>query len=213
MSGPEDSAGSTATEAEDAQRQADTHTLLLRMAGRPAGEVLARISDGDMLRLFPRCARRIREACYVLDPERVYERALAEVAVSLEVDGERCAEEAWLSACVDRAVQSVLERDQREEHEGVPSLQPEKHYPLFIEACQLEPGLARLASVRFNALAPRVRRGFQKLVVEGLPLAEVLALDLGPPEQLQLDILHALQAIGLVDEAGVEELRVKGDQP
>jgi len=198
---------------DEEQRRADTLTLLRRLAGRPAAEVLARIADGDLLRLFPLCAQRVRELCYVLDPERIFERALAEVAVEIELAGERCGEAELLIACVDRAIQSVLERDRRDEHDGVPLVRPEASYPLFVEACKLEPGLARLASVRYNALDARVRRGFQKLIIEALPLAEVLELDLGPPERLQLDILHALQAIGLLDDDGVEELRARGETP
>lgn len=200
-------------DSESALRLADTLTLLRRMAGRPAAEVLARITDGDMLRLFPLCAQRIRDTFYILDPERVFERALAEVAVGIEIEGERSAEPAWLLERVDRAIQSVLERDRHEEHAGIPPEQPLKHYPLFIQSCFVEPALARLASVRYNALDGRVRQGFQKLIVEAMPLELVLEMGLGPPDRLQLDILHALQAIGLLDDEGVEELRAKERQP
>ena len=63
---------SQAAESEDAQRLTDTLTLLRRMAGKPAAEVLARIADGDLLRLFPQCAQRIRDTFFILDPDRVF---------------------------------------------------------------------------------------------------------------------------------------------
>src|SRR5688572_12142577 len=89
-------AQTTPAQPDDALRQADTLTLLRRMAGKPAAEVLARIADGDMLRLFPQCAQRIRDTFFILDPERVFERALTGVAVGIEIEGERCADPAWL---------------------------------------------------------------------------------------------------------------------
>lgn len=199
--------------AADAQRQADTHTLLRRLAGKSAAEVLARIAEGDLLRLFPLCAQRIRDAAYILDPERVFEHALSRAAVRIEIGGERCSEPGWLAECVDMAILAILERDRQDEQAGIPPDQPSKHFPVFIESCYVEPTAARLASIRYNALDARIRLGFQKLIVEGKPLQDVLELGLGPPERLQLDILLALKAIGLIDEAGVEELRVKEEQP
>jgi hypothetical protein len=67
--------------------------------------------------------------------------------------------------------------------------------------------------VCFNGLDVRVRRGFQKLIIDGLPLQECLALGLGPPAQLQHDALVGLNAIGILDDAAVEELRMKEGRP
>src|SRR6185436_20448365 len=66
---------------ERATREADAAALIRRMAGKPASDVLSRISNGDPLKLYPLCARRIRDVYLVLDPERVFERLLALVAV------------------------------------------------------------------------------------------------------------------------------------
>jgi hypothetical protein len=202
-----------AEETDDRVRAADARVMLQRLAGKPAADVLSRISNGDPLRLYPLCARHIRERCYVLDPDRVFERVLAIVAVGIELEAERCAEPAWLAGKLDESIQSVLEHDRAEEQDGLPPDNPEEHFRLFVEAFYIEPPLARLSSVRYNALDERLRRGFQKLLIEGLPLEEVLAMEgLGPPERLQLDILLGLKAIGLIDEEGVEELRWKGEK-
>lgn len=202
-----------AREDETRQREGDTIAILNRLAGKPAAEVLARITDGDLLRLFPLCAQRIRDAAYMLDPERVFELALTKTAIGIELDGVRCSEPGWLIEFVDRAISSTLERDRADEQSGNPPDCPPTHFPLLIESCYVEPALARLASVRYNALEARVRLGFQKLIVEGLPLEQVLAMGLGPPDRLQVDILVALKAIGLLDDEGVEQFRSKEAQP
>lgn len=198
--------------AEEATRAADLETLIRRLAGKPASDVLSRISNGDPLKLYALCARRIRETYFVIDPDRVFERALAVVAVGMEIEQEACTRPEWLAGMVDRAIRLVLDRDRDEESRGIPPENPEEHFRLFVEAFYIEPPLARLSAVRLNGLDERIRKGFQKLLIEGLPLEEVLEMGLGPPERLQLDILIALQAIGLIDEEGVEEFRWKGDE-
>jgi hypothetical protein len=202
-----------ASEPEDVQRAADVETLIRRLAGKPAAEALSRLSNGDPLRLHPRCARRIRETYFVLDPDRVFERALVLVASGMEQEPERCTGQEWLVARIDRAIRAVLELDRDQERSGIPPEHPEEHFRLFVEAFFVEPPLARLPSVRLNGLDERIRKGFYKLLLDGLPLEDCLAMGLGPPERLQLDILLALQAIGLLDDAGVEELRWKGEKP
>lgn len=197
------------SESASAGPSSDVQTLVRRMAGKPANEVLARISNGDLLKLYPLCARRIRDTYFVLDPDRVFERALAMVAVGIEVEAESCLRPEWLVGTIDRAIERTLDHDREEERAGLPPENPEEHFRLFVEAFFVEPPLARLSAVRLNGLEERVRKGFQLLIVEGRPLEECLELGLGPPERLQLDILLALEAIGLIDEKGFG--RAKGN--
>jgi hypothetical protein len=211
-SGPSGEAPSARESEEEAVRAADAQNLIRRLAGKPSAEILARISNGDPLRLYPLVVRRIREASYLLDPDRAFERMLAEVAVGLQLEAQ-CSEPGWIIEKADAAIRSVLERDSAQERDGIPPERPEEYFRLFVESFFIEPPLARLSSVRFNGLEERIRKGFQKLIIEALPLDEVLAMGLGPPERLQLDILLGLKAIGLLDDDGVEELRWKGDKP
>lgn len=190
---------------------ADAATLVRRMVGKPASEVLARLANGDPLKLYTLCARRIRETFFVLDPDRVFERALASIAVGIEIEGEACLRPEWLTSAMDRAIQATLDRDQEEERIGMPAENPEEHFRLFVEVFYVEPPLARLSSVRLNGLEERVRKGFRLMLVEGRTPEECMQLGLGPPERLQRDILAALEAIGLVDEPGVEAL-TRGDE-
>src|SRR5262245_24123127 len=169
---------------------ADAVVLIRRMAGKPAGDVLARISNGDPLKLYPLCARRIRDTYFVLDPDRVFERLLPLVAVGIQVEAERCTEAGWLTGRVDRAIQALIDHDREEERRGVPDEDPEEHFRVFVEALYLEPSLARLASVRLNGLEERVRKVFYLLLIEGRPLEEVLEAGLAPEERLHGDIMQ-----------------------
>jgi hypothetical protein len=190
----------------------DAGAHLRRLAGKPADEVLSRISNGDPLELYPLCVQRIRETYFTVDPDRVFERALAFVAVGIEVEKD-CDTAGWLLGRVDRAIQRVLDRDREEERTGIPAENPEEHFRLFVEGFYREPALARLASVRLNDLEERVRKGFHHLLIEGRSVDECLEMGLGPPERLQRDILIALQAIGLIDDAGFKELGAEEPQP
>lgn len=187
--------------------------LLQRLAGKPADEVLSRIANGDPLKLYGLCAQRIRDTHFVLDPDRVFERALAQVAIGVQVEPALCTRPEWLVERVDRAIRRVLDHDAEEERDGLPAEDPEQQHRLFVEAFYIEPGLARLSSVRFNGLGERIRKGFYHLIIEGRPLEEVLAMELGSPNDLQRDILTGLLAIGVIDEEGFEELRAKEPQP
>jgi hypothetical protein len=207
---PAESAGKPPTPPPPAPpRPIEATTLLRRLAGRPAAEVLGRISDGDPLRLYPSCAYRISERYFSIDPDRVFERALATVAVSLETEPENCDQAEWLVEKIDRAIRYVLKVDQEEDRSGPPPddefLDP--RYRVFVEAFGVEPPLARTAAVRFNGLDERVRKGFFHLLVYGESVETcVNERALAPPQQLRRDVLTALWALGHLDDAGLEEM-------
>jgi hypothetical protein len=195
--------------AELAQTRADREALLRRMEGRPAAETLARLANGDPLRLYECCAHRIRETFFFLDPDRVFERVLPLAAVGLEVDAEASRRPEWLVGLADRAIQAVLDHDREQERAGIPLDAPEEFFPLFSAAFYIDAPLARLSSVRLNGLEERVRKGFYYLLVEGRPLEECYGLGLGPPDVLQRDMLGALEAIALIDEGGLRKKKRK----
>lgn len=180
--------------------------LLARLVGQSADDILSRLANGDPLKLYSRVAHRIRDRHFVLDPDRVFERALSVVAVGVDLDGSDCLEDGWLEARIDQAIRHVLDRDIEAEQAGIPAESPETHHAVFVQAFFRPPHLARLSSVRLNALSDRIRKGFYHLILEGRPLEEVLAMELGTPDQLQEDILRALQAIGLFDEKEFHQL-------
>jgi hypothetical protein len=68
----------------------DASALLRRLAGKAAEDVLSKISNGDPLRLHALCASRIRETFFLLDPDRVLEKALSVVALGVQQEPERC---------------------------------------------------------------------------------------------------------------------------
>lgn len=195
--------GESAASAEHSQ--SDVRAFIRRLAGKPAEDVLARISNGDPLRVYPLCVQRLRDTYFILDPDRVFERALSLMAVGFEVEKE-CETDDWLVRKVDRAIERVLDGDREDERTGNPPENPEAHFRLFVEGFFREPLLARLASVRLNDLGEIARKSFHHLLIEGRSVDECLEMGLGPPERLQRDILTALQAIGLIDEEGFKEL-------
>lgn len=192
----------------------DERSILGRLVGLTADEALSRLANGDPLKLYARIAHRIRARHHVLDTDRVFEPALSIVAVGIVTDEAECLSEGWLDRRVDQTIQAILERDANDERLGVPHPDPERSFPVFVQAFFMQPHLARGSSVRFNGLEDRVRRAFYHLILEGRPLEEVLAMDVGGPDQLQEDVLRALLAIGLFDEKAYHEFLVpKEDQP
>ena len=189
----------------------EAKALIARLAGRTAREVLARISDGDPLRLYPLCAHRTRERYFVVDPDRVFERALSSVAVGMEIDSSGCERADWLIERIDAALRSVLEEDREAERTGARTesgfLDPK--YLVFVEAFGTEPARARSAAVQFNGLDERARKAFFHLLVDGESVEACLQRGLGPPDRLRNDVLTALWALGHLDDAELKSMLVE----
>lgn len=189
----------------------EAKTLLARLAGKNAREVLARLSDGDPLRLYPLCAHRTRGRYFVVDPDRVFERTLSLVAVAIEIDSEGCERAEWLIERIDEALSSVLEEDRELERAGARTesgfLDP--RYLVFVEAFGTEPARARSAAVQFNGLDERARKAFFHLLVDGESVATCLQRGLGPPDRLRNDVLTALWALGHLDDAELKDMLVE----
>lgn len=118
------------------------------------------------------CASRLRETFYLIDPDRLFERALSSVAVGMEREHERSSDPNWLVERVDQAIQRLLDRDREGERTGVPSESPQEHFGLFVTGFFVEPELARAASVAFNSLPEIIRKSCQRLLIEGLTVDE-----------------------------------------
>lgn len=186
--------------------------ILGRLAGQPAPEILARISSDDPLKLYAGVAQRIRDRWFVLDPDRVLERALPIVAVSLEHHPEGCEHPDWLLERMDRAIQLVLDSDREEDRRGPLDTDgfPDPRFEVFVRTFLVPPALSLAASVRLNGLGDRVRRVFFELMIEARPVEECLERGLGPPEQLRIDALTALWGLGHLDD---DELRWMIEEP
>jgi hypothetical protein len=145
------------------------------LRGGDASEILARLSEGDPLRLQEASARRLREVWYLLEPERVYHRALAVCAKAASKEEPPADLGAWARAQVDLAIEQLVRKDQEAE-QAHPELvaEEEKVFPLLTDSLMLDPELVRSASVTFNALDPLPRRAFFELLIEGRDVGEVI---------------------------------------
>lgn len=176
--------------------QEDRARLLPRLLRGTPEEVLARLTSDDPLRLEQECAKRIRERFYLLDPERVFERALSRVALmASKTPAEELSRE-WLLAQVDHSIQRVLEEESEEERRSPYDCDPEDpRYQMlreiFIEGC-----FARTASWAFNRLPERPRVAFHYLCLEQRSVDECLKLGVWDDDTLYEDIWRALAAPG-----------------
>jgi hypothetical protein len=189
-------------------RPPEADALLARLASREPAEILGRIADGDPLQLYPLCAHRIQERYFVLDADRVHERALAFVATAVGVEIDAIARPDWLISIIDRAIESRLNEDREEERAGkVPCEPTDQRYRIFVESFGTEPTLARAAAVRFNGLEERNRRGFFHLLIYGEAIETCLEKGMGPPDDLRNDILTALWALGHLDDQELDQMK------
>jgi hypothetical protein len=168
------------------------------LRGEDASEILARVSEGDPLRLEEATARRLREAWYLLEPERVFHRALAVCAKAASKEDPPHDLRAWTSAKIDVAIEQLVRAD-HEAEQAHPTLlsEAEKVFPLLTDSLMLDPELVRFASVAFNALDPLPRRAFFELMIQGREVGEVIEAGPWDEDGLYAAIQTALATLGL----------------
>jgi len=163
-----------------------------------AREVLARLSDSDPLRLCEASARRLREIWILLDPDRVFHRALAVCAEAAPCEPAPPDLAAWARAKVDTAIEQLVRRDREAEQAHPDQLEEEEmNFPLLTESLMLEPELVRRTSVAFNLLDPLPRRCFFELLIEGREVPEVIEAGPWDEDGLFVALQTALAAVRL----------------
>ena len=168
------------------------------LRGEDASAILAHLSEGDPLRLQEASARRLREVWYLLEPERVYHRALAVCAKAASKEAPPQDLDAWKIVKIDEAIQQLVRKDFEAEraHPEIVA-EEEKVFPLLTDSLMVDPELVRFASVLFNALDPLPRRAFFELLIEGREVAEVVEAGPWDEEGLYDAIQKALATVGL----------------
>ncbi len=176
------------------RRGRDLHALLL---GSPRA-VLARLTKGDPLELRALVAKRLRRRHLLMDAERIHLAALVHCAREGAAYRGSMAFERWLEACVNRAIDALLDSPALQE-QGRPVAELWRE---FAQPLGLSPERMARASVNFNALPLAVRRAFFQLVLGGRSLDE-WAMSCGrPATELARDARRALQVF--LDAAGPE---------
>ncbi|MEM7308347.1 MAG: hypothetical protein AAF682_16830 [Planctomycetota bacterium] len=140
-------------------------------------EVLA---EGDPLELANQCAARLRQRALPLAPAAVAQRALACLVDAARDYSPDTPFDAWLAACIDRAIDDLLSRGPDAE---------------AIERCVdhgLKRGETRRMAARLQALDLRSRFALLEVLLRGESIedhAERLGL---PPEQVLADLRQVL---------------------
>ena len=168
------------------------------LRGRAPEEVLPRLIEGDPLRLQERAALRLRQVWVLLDPDRVFRRALGVCAHAAPLEDPPADLDTWVLAKLDLAIAQLVQADlQRERTDPDTLTDEEKDFPLLKQSLFVEPGRVRAVSVAFNALEPLPRRAFFELLVEGREVDDVIEAGPWDADGLYRAIHQALAPFGL----------------
>lgn len=176
------------------------------LVAKSAGEVLERLLDGDPLELGPRLAQREIEQAVLIDPQRLIEIALARVAHdAMSYAGEPALGE-WLDGCIDKAVETFLQREAEDDADGLPLADPEDpFYNLFAELFGVELPMARTISLHYHALPVESRRTFQAIFVDQKSIHRWVAEGHGPHEHVAAQLRYALEVMSSLGKTDLRD--------
>ncbi len=172
------------------------------LAGRQPDEILARLLDGDPLRLRWLVAGEIRGGAYFLNADRVQLRALARIAHDVPIDGPP-ADGAWVHEHVRGALADVL-REERRAISGRQHAAPDHDPPLDVLDALAGPlgfdGLdLRIACDAFNRMESKDRHAFFALFIERRSLDDAAKACLLSPADLgkraRVALLATMEAV------------------
>lgn len=180
--------------ARDLEVRGGGHPAPHLLRGEPS-EVYSRITAGDPLRMEERSALRLLELAYLMDADRVVERAQLWVARKAHRYEGGLGD--WLVAQIDRAVADLLVVDRKEVEDGLRSLdESDSRYSFMTDQFAVLPEETLIAAVRFNDLPEPYRRALFALVIRNRPLEECIADGtLGTKEEMAFRTCYALEMI------------------
>lgn len=187
------------------------------LAGPQPDQILARLLDGDPLRLRWLVAAEIRGGAYFLNADRVQLRALARIAHDGPVDREP-ADGAWVLDHVQGAVEDVL-LEERRATAGRGPRTPDQDSPLGVFDALASPlGLQgaelRVACDAFNRLEFANRRAFFALFIERLSLdAAAKACQVAPVELGRRARVALVGTLNAVKKFAARPLRESAESP
>jgi hypothetical protein len=184
------------------------HLLPRLLRGTPP-EVLGRLASDDPLRLQQQCAKIVKEGFYLVDPDRVFERALARIAVEGPPTPASELNRAWLDARIRGAIETIFDEEREEEREAPFACTPEDPRYTMLRQLFIAGPFARTASWAFNRLPERTRRAFHYLALDKREVVECLALGIWSEDELYQDIWRALAALGYHNAEGRPEPDLK----
>ena len=171
------------------------------LRGSSAREILARISDRDPLAIGPLCEDRVRRDARLIDPRRLFHRAVARIAHgAARCNGDVGEPVAFFRDMVARAADEVVEEDAYRYLRRQPPVEPLDELTLrLVDALDVEPLLAADIRVVFNRLPNAQRFALFRVIVEGMSLddyAAVAGVDNETASRLVKDALVAIATLG-----------------
>ncbi len=182
--------------------------------GSPRG-VLAKLIDGDPLKLGPRCQERTLSQALLLDSRRLYLRASAHVARHAAKYQGVPGIDIWLAEHIRKALKELVAEDSealraRDLHEI-----PEDPWIQGVaDVLGVEPALVTRGCAAFNQAAYDVRSAFFGIVIDGQKPAAWAASNGLPEERARACVKRALWLLGLRDELDLDDfLEGRADEP
>jgi len=168
-------------------------------------DVVHELAETDALGLKPRVRRALREQCLLIDPTRLWLRALARAAYRGTAEALQRPDAAWLEVVVHDSIRDLLGEDQQEESQLVPPDPQTQHdHAMLTELLGIPQNRARLAAVRFNGLPFARRRIAFRTVVEGWSLDRCVAEGFGAREHVEAELREALGHVARTREQPIE---------
>ncbi len=180
-------------------------------AGRNANEILKIVVTEDRLELWPRCADRLLERCYLVDMERLFARTAARIAYAGQTYNGVPEFRDFLQERIDYSIDELMREDREDERAGKPLLPGEDARFTFVsQVLGMELGVTRRGVCQFNVLDERMRHAFFALVVQTKRLRRYVAEGFGPPERIDEFLRVAFEQLGAPYD---DWLRQGGEKP
>lgn len=183
------------------------------LSGNSPREILARVLDGDPLRLRSRCEERVRAQAILLDVHRLHLRTAAHVARSALSYRGTPPIDVWIAEKVRRSVSELLEEAAERAHAGdVVAGATDPVQARLADLLGIEPLVLQRGLVAFNRAPYGVRSAFQALVVEGQSLASWCADNSTAPAPARAALRRAFWALGVREELDLETFVRDGEE-
>ena len=176
--------------------------ILERFMGEEPEVILPKLIHGDPLHLESACALYLRREFLLMDPQRLFEEAVVEVAADAALCTFEDLHPDWLDASIRRSCQRIMYRDAEELALGDRAPPESRRYEYMYQAFCVPADQGRRASVMFNALPLRARRTFFALFIEDLEPDEAAARGVGTYESMRYDAWDCLEALQIVTAEG-----------
>ena len=138
---------------------------------------------------------RMRSTAFLVDCERLFDRATVRIALVAHTFDPKHDLGAWLDGRIDESAQDLMRADAEyvADRKEVDLSDPRLDSYQFLLA--LPPNQVLPALVAFNQCPFDERKAFFALLIEDIPVQECLDAGMGPPELLRERCLNALGAV------------------